>query len=418
MVEVQLVTQKKDVAFAKVQKYITRGPGTIEPPCPSFGPPFFCGGCDWLNLSYETQLKYKTELVREQIQSLNPGIDIPETIASPVTQYYRNKAFMPVGKGKNGLEFGIYERWSHKIVPHKTCFLHPPEFDLIAHRCLELMDNAKVQPYDETSHTGTLRHIGFRCSKDKKQILMILVTRSAKLPFSNLLVKKLTSEFPQLSGIVQNINREKGNVILGNDEKILYGNPYINEEINNLKFRIHYKSFWQVNSAMLQLIIKNINGKVQPEDTVLDTFSGIGVLGLSLAAKVREVFCIEESYDAIEDGKFNCQLNNISNVTFLNGKTEDTLPVILNSPEKYTSKIPEVIILDPPRTGVQKSVLEEIIKAQLSHILYLSCSPITLRRDLNILLESGLYEIISIQPFDMFPQTWHIETLVELKYKK
>jgi 23S rRNA (uracil1939-C5)-methyltransferase len=247
---------------------------------------------------------------------------------------------------------------------------------------------------------------------------MILVTRSAKLPFSNLLVKKLTSEFPQLSGIVQNINREKGNVILGNEEKILYGNPYINEEINNLKFRIHYKSFWQVNSAMLQLIIKNINGKVQPEDTVLDTFSGIGVLGLSLAAKVREVFCIEESSDAIDDGKFNCQLNNISNVTFLNGKTEDTLPEILNSPEKYTPKIPEVIILDPPRTGVQKSVLEEIIKAQLSHILYLSCSPITLRRDLNILLESGLYEIISIQPFDMFPQTWHIETLVELKYKK
>jgi len=411
------VTQKKSIAFAKVQKYITRGPGTIEPPCPSFGPPLFCGGCDWLDLSYETQLKYKTELVKEQIQSLNSRIDIPDTIASPITQHYRNKAFMPVGKGEKSLEYGIYERWSHKIVPHKSCILHPPEFDLIAHRCLELMDNAKVQPYDETTHTGTLRHIGFRCSQDRKQILLILVTRSAKLPFSNLLVKKLCSEFPQISGIVQNINREKGNVILGDEEKILYGNPWIMEKINNLKFRIHYKSFWQVNSDMLQMIIKHIKDKVQPEDTVLDTFSGIGVLGLSLAQKVKEVVCIEELADAVEDGKFNCQLNHISNVVFHCGKTEDKLPEILNHQDKYNPHIPEVIILDPPRTGVSKSVLEEIINAKLSHILYLSCSPVTLRRDLNILLESGLYEIISIQPFDMFPQTWHIETLVELKVK-
>ena len=411
------MTPKKAIAFAKVQKYITRGPGTIEPPCPSFGPPLFCGGCDWLDLSYETQLKYKTELVKEQIQSLNSRIDIPDTIASPITQHYRNKAFMPVGKGEKSLEYGIYERWSHKIVPHKSCILHPPEFDLIAHRCLELMDNAKVQPYDETTHTGTLRHIGFRCSQDRKQILLILVTRSAKLPFSNLLVKKLCSEFPQISGIVQNINREKGNVILGDEEKILYGNPWIMEKINNLKFRIHYKSFWQVNSDVLQMIIKHIKDKVQPEDTVLDTFSGIGVLGLSLAQKVKEVVCIEELADAVEDGKFNCQLNHISNVVFHFGKTEDKLPEILNHTDKYNPHIPEVIILDPPRTGVSKSVLEEIINAKLSHILYLSCSPVTLRRDLNILLESGLYEIISIQPFDMFPQTWHIETLVELKVK-
>ena len=411
------MTQKKAIAFAKVQKYITRGPGTIEPPCPSFGPPLFCGGCDWLDLSYETQLKYKTELVKEQIQSLNSRIDIPDTIASPITQHYRNKAFMPVGKGEKSLEYGIYERWSHKIVLHKSCILHPPEFDLIAHRCLELMDNAKVQPYDETTHTGTLRHIGFRCSQDRKQILLILVTRSAKLPFSNLLVKKLCSEFPQISGIVQNINREKGNVILGDEEKILYGNPWIMEKINNLKFRIHYKSFWQVNSDMLQMIIKYIKDKVQPEDTVLDTFSGIGVLGLSLAQKVKEVVCIEELADAVEDGKFNCQLNHISNVVFHCGKTEDKLPEILNHQDKYNPHIPELIILDPPRTGVSKSVLEEIINAKLSHILYLSCSPVTLRRDLNILLESGLYEIISIQPFDMFPQTWHIETLVELKVK-
>lgn len=357
-------------------------------------------------------------MVRELIQPLAPEINILDTIASPVTQHYRNKSFMPVGKGETGLEYGIYERWSHKIVAHHTCLLHPAEFDLIANRCLELMDNAKVQPYDEINHTGTLRHIGFRCSKDRKQILLILVTRSAKLPFSNLLVKKLTSEFPNLSGIIQNINRESGNVILGNEEKILYGSPWITEELDNLKFRIHYKSFWQVNSYILQLIIRDIADKVLAQDTVLDTFSGIGVLGLSLAARAREVFCIEELTDAVEDGRYNCQLNNISNVTFLCGQTEDLLPKILNHPDVYRNYSPEVIILDPPRTGVQKSVLEEIIKVQLPHILYLSCSPITLRRDLILLLDSGLYEITSIQPFDMFPQTWHIEILVELKLKR
>ena len=413
-IEAELLRERKDVAFARVKEYLRRGEGVIPSSCSSFASELPCGGCDWLNIDYPIQLKYKGDLLCELLQPLAPELDIPMTIASPDTRHYRNKAFMPVGAGAGGLSFGIYARWSHQIVPHESCQLHPPVFDAIARRCLQIMDQTGVKPYDEVNHTGTLRHVGFRCSRDRQRVILVLVTRSGKLPFTQLLVKQLTAEFPAITGIVQNINRERGNVILGSEEKLLFGEPWLQEELGGLRFRVHYRSFWQVNTATLELIIAHLKSRIPPGENIYDAFSGLGALGLSLAGEAQNVLCIEENPSAVADGELNRHQNQIANAGFLCARVEDALPALLAPSQGEAQARPGVIILDPPRAGVRQPALTALIEARIPRIFYLSCSPITLHRDLKILLASGFYRLKQLQSFDMFPHTWHVETLAEL----
>ena len=413
-IEAELLRERKDVAFARVKEYLRRGEGVIPSSCSSFAADLPCGGCDWLCIDYPTQLKYKTDLLRELLRPLAPELEIPATTPSPEIRHYRNKAFMPVGAGEKGLSFGIYARWSHQIVPHEACQLHPAIFDTIARRCLQIMDQTGVKPYNEMNHTGTLRHIGFRCSRDRKKILLVLVTRSGKLPFTQLLVKQLTAEFPAISGIVQNINRERGNVILGPEEKLLFGEPWLQENLAGLRFRVHYRSFWQVNTGTLELIINHLKSRIPPSETIYDAFSGLGALGLSLAGEAQHVLCIEDNPNAVADGELNRQQNRIDNAGFLCARVEDALPALFAPTRGEAQPRPGIIILDPPRSGVRQPALAAIIEAKIPRIFYLSCSPITLHRDLKILLDSGFYRLERLRSFDMFPHTWHIETLAEL----
>lgn len=412
-IEARLTRERKDMAFARAVEFYQRGEGVVEAPCTVFGIETPCGGCDWLHLDYATQLKYKSCLIRELFKSLAPELTIPEAIPSANIRHYRNKAFMPVGEVDGKIIHGIYARWTHHIVQHEVCQLHPPIFDAIARRALEIMTRAGVKAYDEAKHSGNLRHIGFRCSRDQSKVLMVLVTRSGKLPFSKILVKQITEEFPQISGIVQNINRVRGNVILGTEEKLLWGEPWLVEELAGLKFRVSYNSFWQVNSGILEKVVELLKERVDPQATVFDLYSGLGALGLSLAADVKKVLCVEDNPQAVVDGDFNLLENGIGNAGFLRAKVEEVLPKLLESDEEK----PNTVILDPPRSGVRQPVLDALFGARIPRIFYLSCSPMTLRRDLKFLLDSGFYEIKLIQPFDMFPHTWHVENLAEIVLK-
>ena len=320
---------------------------------------------------------------------------------------------MPVGKNiqTGKITFGMYARYSHQIVEHITCENHPPIFDQLANSLMEFCLKAKVEPYNEIEHRGQLRYIGFRGNSEGSQILVILVTLSGKLPFTNLLVKKLTSEFPAVKGIIQNINRQKGNVILGNETKLLYGSENLDDNLCGLKFRVNYRSFWQINTRTMEMIIFFLQDFVHPKDVIVDAYCGIGAIGLSLATKVKCVILLEEFPTAIEDARLNAVSNKIQNVSFRTGKVEDNLTEVLEK-EK-----PDVLIMDPPRSGVQQKALEAIIQAQVKQILYLSCSPMTLARDLNTLLAGEEYKVVFLQPFDMFPNTWHIECLAYLQQK-
>jgi len=409
VVDVYVTHERKDHSFAKVSRYVSRGEAYTEPGCDAFGGDNPCGGCDWLMLDYQAQVEHKNTLIEGLFSHFIDPAKIYPTIASPLPKHYRNKVFMPVGKdGYKKLSYGIYARWSHRIVPHAACHNHPPVFDSIAQRIMQLCQKAKVEAYDETSHTGSLRHIGFRCSSDLSEILVVLVTRSAKLPFSGLLVKQLTDEFPAIKGIVQNINREHGNIILGDEEKVLYGRDYIFDTLSNTKFQINYRSFWQINIGTMELIMDSIRSRMNPNANVLDAFCGIGAIGLSLAAEVKSLVLLEELPEAIEDAKQNAAMNGIENISFITGKFEDLLP------ELVEQNCPDTLIMDPPRSGATKESIETIIQSGIKQIIYVSCSPMTLARDLKLLLNSEKYKLQSLQSFDMFPNTWHIECLAVL----
>lgn len=413
LVDVLISKERKDIAFAKAIHYHQRAELPPEDICQSFGPQKACGGCDWQDISYQTQLKSKHELLSELFQKAGFEATPKAFTPSPLEFQYRNKVFMPVFGNQGNLGFGIYERGSHRVVTHHSCRIHPPIFDTLALRTIQICQDAGVSAYDEKSHSGQLRHIGIRINSDESQMLLILVTRSGKLPFSGLLVKKLTEEFPALAGIVQNINRKQGNVILGEEEKVLWGKSYLIDTLLDKRFRLQYKSFWQINIPITRLIIAALRKYLEPNCSLIDAYSGCGSLGISLADKTRQTICIEANPSAIADGELNASSNGVGNIGFLCARCEDALPALVS--DANLDLAPLNIVLDPPRTGVQKAVLDAILASGASRVLYLSCSPITLVRDLKELCGTGKYNLLKVLPFDMFPQTWHMETLAVLE---
>lgn len=412
-VEVLLTHERKDHAFGKVLSYLEHREDYLEPECKAFGGEKACGGCDWLMLPYARQVEYKAELISELFGTFLDKELIYSTVASPKPTHYRNKVFMPVSSGetKGTLQYGIYARWTHQLVPHQVCLNHPPLFDKLAERIIALCQKAGVTAYDEKKQQGTLRHIGLRCNQDQSEVLVVLVTHSAKLPFSGLLVKQLCADFPMIKGIIQNINRTPGNVILGSEHKLLFGRDYLQDTLSELCFQIGYQSFWQINTGTMELILDSIRSAIKRDSVVLDAFCGIGAIGLAMASRAKELILLEEQGEAIADAKINAILNGIENLSLVTGTFADTLPEVL------ATHAPQILIMDPPRSGIDPASLERIRHSGIKKVIYLSCSPITLARDLKLLLAEGSYKCLSLQSFDMFPNTWHIECLAILEKK-
>jgi 23S rRNA (uracil1939-C5)-methyltransferase len=399
--------EKKDVIFATVDEYIHTSDLSIMPACDAFGGDNACGGCDWLMAPYRTQVHWKTELIKQTFEPLRLKSKVTNTVASPQPKFYRNKSFLPAAMAESGLVFGMFERYSHRVVPHKHCQLQPPVMDEILAAIVTFANTVKLEAYNEKTQKGILRHVGIRINQKQDQILLILVTKSAKFPFTNQFVRTLTQSFPQITGIIQNINRSVGNVILGEEDKLLYGSYYLDDNLDELKYRLHYKSFFQVNSqttAKLYIYLKSCLGK---DETVLDAYCGIGSIALFVAGIVQRVYGIEESPEAIKDALHNQALNGITNAEFVTGLVEELLPQLVTQHSFST------IILDPPRKGVETTALLALAEHKIPQILYVSCNPMTLARDVKILTDNG-YKVDEIVPFDMFPQTWHIETVARL----
>jgi 23S rRNA (uracil1939-C5)-methyltransferase len=406
-IDFEITLEKKDHAFAKAVKFHQRGEGVIPVKCEAFEGKEPCGACDWLMLDYPTQLKYKHNLVQELFRE--QSIEVDPVIPSPQENHYRNKVYMPVGEGYS---YGMFARYSHQIVEHETCLNHPPIFDEIARTLMQLCRKAKVEIYNEESHKGCLRHIGLRCNRDQSEILLILVCRNGRLPFSKTITQGLIEAFPQIVGIVQNINRERGNVILGPEEKLLWGRDYLKDTLSEISFRIHYRSFWQVNPDTMEEILNLMRAELKGSKRLIDAYCGIGAIGLSLASSLEALLGIEELGAAIDDAKQNAADNGFENTRFIAGKFEQMITQIS---EEFAA---DAIVLDPPRSGVPQSSLWAIRKAEINKILYLSCSPMSLARDMKILLTGDKYKLKSLHCFDMFPNTWHIESLAVFEIQK
>ncbi|HPM02253.1 MAG TPA: 23S rRNA (uracil(1939)-C(5))-methyltransferase RlmD, partial [Candidatus Cloacimonadota bacterium] len=260
----------------------------------------------------------------------------------------------------------------------------------------------------EKSFSGNLRHIGVRSNHDHTEILLILVTKNRKLPFTNLLLRQIQENFPQVCGIIQNIQPHNSNVILGQEDKLLFGRYYLNEKLNHLSFKIHYKAFFQVNlpqaNAMYQLI-RSLSGTGK---VVLDAYSGTGTIGISLADIHQEIICVESNPEASENARENANINSIRNISFIQGEVERVLPDLMRD------KQIDLIVFDPPRKGLDDKIIDLIASLNIPEVIYMSCNPSTQCRDLIRFLKQG-YQTSQIIPFDMFPHTWHIESLCLLK---
>ncbi len=417
-VEAKIMKVKKNYAYAKLEKVVVPSPFRVEPKCRFYKQ---CGGCQIQAMSYEKQLEFKHNKVRNHL--IRIGLLAPEYVdsimESPVGMeipfYYRNKAQFPFGKNKEGkIITGFYAGRTHSIVENTDCALGVPENRIILEKILKYMEEEKVSAYEEDAHKGLLRHVLIRKGFATGQIMVCLVLNGNTLPAKEKLVQSLL-EVEGMTSISISINKEKTNVIMGKDICLLYGKGQIEDEIGGITFKISPLSFYQVNPVQTEKIYAQAleYAALTGRETVWDLYCGIGTISLFLAKKARQVYGVEIIPQAICDAKENAERNGIKNVDFFVGKAEEVLP------EKYEKEgiFADVIVVDPPRKGCDEACLSTMVQMQPERIVYVSCDSATLARDVKYLGENG-YKVVKARIFDNFSQSVHVETVVKLVRKK
>lgn len=412
-VEIKVVKANKRYGYGRLKRTLKASPERVSPPCNVF---YKCGGCQLQHMSYKMQLKMKEDQVRQAIKKIArlSDVTVHPTIGMKDPWVYRNKIQMPVGEKDGELITGFYQPRSHNIIHDmEKCIIQDERGDTLVETVRKIATKLGITAYDEVNHTGILRHIIVRTTYKTNELMLILVTRTNELPHQDELINRLRKKFPTLKSIIHNINSEKTNVILGEKMKKIYGDDYIIDTINNLKFKISPRSFFQVNPeqtvALYQTALKYAN--VDKNDIVIDAYCGLGSISLFLAQKAKRVYGIEIVPEAIKNAKENAHLNDIDNAQFVVGKAEEVMPLWSKKGLK-----PDVIVIDPPRKGCDEVFLQAMVEMQPNRIVYVSCNPATLARDLRILADGG-YETKEVQPVDMFAQTAHVEAVAVL-YKK
>ncbi|EFM39288.1 23S rRNA (uracil-5-)-methyltransferase RumA [[Eubacterium] yurii subsp. margaretiae ATCC 43715] len=373
----------------------------------------FCGGCQILDISYNNQLKIKKDMVFQKLTRIgkidNPKINDVVGMDSPFR--YRNKVQLPVGGTIGDVKIGFYRQKTHDIIPFKDCIIQDEINNEIIKMIKNYMSFAKIIPYNEKDSTGVLRHIVTKISNDKSQIMLILVTNTDKKLDISYLVEEIKKNNLNITSIIQNINKKNTNVILSSDNILLYGNDYITEYIDDLKFKIYPNSFFQVNYTQMEKMYNKAldYASIDKDDVVYDLYCGIGTISLLLAKRAKYVYGIEVVQQSITSAKENARENNIENVEFICGKVENEIKALIKK-----AKSPDIIVLDPARKGCEVTVLDTILSVSPKKIVYISCNPSTLARDLKILLDSGKYILEEVTPFDLFCHSTHIENVVLL----
>lgn len=401
-VEILIVKVQKNYAYGKILKIISPSKHRKLPQCPSF---FKCGGCDFWHCSYEYELQYKTDKVRDCIKRIG-GIDVTVNDTKGSTNlHYRNKSQFPVTE--DGI--GFYAQRSHRVVQVENCLIQDEKSNRAAKIVESFMRDFHVKPYNEQTKKGVIRHIYTRCTKTGTLMVCIVAT-SKDIKNIDSLLSMLKKEFSDNISVILNINNKNTNVILGEKNIVLWGDEVITDKIGELYFEISPHSFFQINSYQTKTLydevvkLADFNGT----ENVLDLYCGIGTISLYIAKYVNKVVGIECVEPAVINAKKNAKLNNIKNAEFYVGKSED-----------IADKFPEsdVIIVDPPRKGCDNKLLKTIDDISPKKLIYVSCNPSTLARDMKILEEYG-FETKHVQPIDMFPKTSHVECVCILKRKQ
>ena len=413
-VEAKIMKMKKTYGYARMTKLLVPSPDRIEACCPVARQ---CGGCQIQSMSYPAQLRFKENKVRNNLMRIGKFENPPmEPIIGMDTPFrYRNKAQFPIGYSRDGRRIaGFYAGRTHAIIECEDCLLGAEVNQEILETVLSHMEQFQIEPYEEQTGKGLLRHVMTRVGHSTGEIMVCLIVNGTKLPHEEALITALT-RIPGMASITLNTNTEKTNVIMGRKQRLLWGRPYIEDTIGAVRFRISPLSFFQVNPLQTE----KLYGKaleyagLTGEETVWDLYCGIGTISLFLAQRAKKVCGVEIVPAAIEDARKNAALNGFTNAEFFVGKAEEVLP------EKYKTEgiTADVIVVDPPRKGCEESVLTTMIQMQPKRIVYVSCDSATLARDLKYLCENG-YTLQKCCPVDMFGNSVHVETVVLLSHKK
>ncbi|MDF3001608.1 MAG: rRNA (uracil-5-)-methyltransferase RumA [Bacillota bacterium] len=428
VVKAELTKLKKSYAFGRLTEILTPSEYRVSAACEYFGS---CGGCSLQSMSYEGQLKLKQKLVKDKLTRIG-GIENPlvhDTIGMDTPQNYRNKAQFPVGMKQRGKQsgkpsVGFYQAKSHQIINCETCMIQSAPAEKIAQALREYMKTDHITAYDETTGKGLIRHLIVKTAFGTGEVMAILVINGKGLPNREKLVLMMDDAINELApdpqtgveysleSVVLNINKKNTSEIMGADCVTLAGKPTILEQAGGLSFEISPMSFYQINPVqMVKLYDKALEyAALTGEETVLDLYCGVGTIGLYCASKAKKVIGIESVKAAVLDANRNAVINGIVNAEYICGKAEEELPKLLQEGVQA-----DVVILDPPRAGCDPALLEAVAEVCPKRIVYVSCDPATLARDVKILGELG-YGFVEAQPVDMFPMTGHVECIIMMTY--
>ncbi|WP_317366958.1 23S rRNA (uracil(1939)-C(5))-methyltransferase RlmD [uncultured Tyzzerella sp.] len=402
-VHIKIIKVKKNYGYGKIINIIKPSPYRQNPHCKHFGK---CGGCNLLHLSYDEQLKIKSKFVQSNLKKIAKidNVKVPKAIGMDIPFNYRNKASFPINFTDN-VNIGFYKPRSHNIINIDNCIIQNPINNVIIQKFKDFIKESNISIYDENTGKGDLRHIVTRVGNKTNELLICIVVNNNKFLYKDLLIENFKT-IPNLDSIVINYNTINNNVILGDKTETIMGKGYIVDYIKDLKFNISPLSFYQVNPIQTEVLYEialnfcNLTGN----EIVFDAYCGIGTISLFLAKNCKKVYGIEIVPDAIKNAISNAELNNINNAEFFVGKSEDVIPKLI-----FKENIcPDVIVVDPPRKGCDKILLDAISKTSIKKLVYVSCDNATLARDIDYLSNFG-FKLAKIQPVDMFCMTTHIE---------
>ena len=411
-VKVRIVKVNKNFAYGKLMEVLEASEERVNPPCAIYKR---CGGCKLQHASYKAQLDFKWDRVKDcvsKIGKLDPSIvKYPLGMENPWR--YRNKVQLPIGLINGEVKIGFFAPRSHDIIDMESCLIQDEIGDKVVKLTREWIEKFNIRPYNvdgEYDEKGIVRHIMIRRGFTTNEVMVVLVTNGEKLPHKEEFVDLMVKNIPGIKSVIQNINSKKTNVILGLESKTLWGEDTISDYIGDFRFNISPLSFFQVNPTQTEVLYgkaleyANLTGN----EEVFDAYCGTGTITLFLSQKVKKVYGVEIIPQAIDNAWINAKENKVENVEFFVGESEVVIPDLINKGVKA-----DVVVVDPPRKGCDKKLLDSITNIDAKKIVYVSCDPSTLGRDLQVLEENG-YKTLEVQPVDMFPNTSHVENVAKL----
>ncbi|PNP88981.1 23S rRNA (uracil-5-)-methyltransferase RumA [Listeria newyorkensis] len=398
---------------AKIRKIRKKSPHRVTPPCPVYDA---CGGCQLQHLSYPEQLKMKKDLIVQSIEKHTrfhlEQIKIRDTIGMGNPWGYRNKSQFQVREIDDVVEAGLFSAESHELVPIENCVVQHPDTVKVTNFVRDLLEELEIPIYEEQRNSGIVRTIVVRTGIKTGEIQLVLVTNSKKLPRKRELLERIQTAFPEIVSIMQNVNQAKTSLIFGEETLFLAGEEKITEKLGEIEFDLSARAFFQLNPSQTEKLYREVARAIRltGNEKIVDAYCGVGTIGLSLAKRAAEVRGMDTIAESIEDAKANAERAGITNVSFETGKAEEVFPKWIKAGFK-----PDAIVVDPPRVGCEDQLLQSILRTNAKQIVYVSCNPSTLARDIQIL--SKKYNVKYIQPLDMFPHTAHVESITVLTLK-